>query len=200
MIEHLRKTASHWVVALGLVCVGLLGGCQTGPKFADLPPGSGNLFHVGDPITVSFIPPSGSSTDMPDHTERIREDGNITLLYVGSISAVGKTAGELQKEIHDRYVPSIYKELNVTVHGGTTYFYVDGEVLSRGQKEYPGEMTLVKAISVAGGFTDFAKRTKVRLTRGGHTETLNVEKAIKDPRYDVPVYPGDRINVPRRLL
>jgi len=61
-------------------------------------------------------------------------------------------------------------------------------------------MTIVKAIAVAGGFTDFAKKTKVRLTRGSHTEIINVEKAISDPRYDVPIFPGDKIFVPRRFL
>jgi hypothetical protein len=40
----------------------------------------------------------------------------------------------------------------------------------------------------------------VRLTRGSHTETINVLKAIKDPRYDVPVFAGDKIFVPRRLF
>ena len=70
-----------------------------------------------------------------------------------------------------------------------------------GQKEYPGQMSvIVKAISVAGGFTDFAKKTNVRLTRGGHTQVINVDKANKDPRYDAPVFPGDTILVKRRLF
>jgi len=58
----------------------------------------------------------------------------------------------------------------------------------------------VRAISVAGGFTDFAKRTKVQLTHNGKTQIINVDKAIRDPRLDVPVYPGDTIYVPRRLF
>jgi polysaccharide biosynthesis/export protein VpsN len=200
MIEQLRKAANYWVVALGIVFIGLSSGCQSPPKFANVPTANGNTFHVGDLVTVTFISSSGDPTVLPMHSERIREDGTITLLYIGPITAVGKTAGELQKEIHDLYVPKYFTDLNVTVKGETAYFYVDGEVLNRGAKEYPGEMTIVKAISVAGGFTDFAKRTKVQLTRGNHTEIVNVQKAIKDPRYDVPVYPGDRINVPRRIL
>ncbi|HEY2082231.1 MAG TPA: polysaccharide biosynthesis/export family protein [Verrucomicrobiae bacterium] len=200
MIDQLRRAASFWLAVAGIVCVGLLNGCQTGPKFPDYPPEGGNLFHIGDPITVSFVSIGSGMDIMPPHSERIHEDGTITLSLIGSVAAAGKTAGQLQKEIHDLYVPKYYTDLNVTVKGETSYFYVDGEVVNRGAKEYPGDMTIVKAISVAGGFTDFAKKSKVRLTRGGHTETIDVARAIKDPRYDVPVFAGDRINVPRRIL
>lgn len=199
MIEQLRKTANHWAVALGIIFVGLLSGCQTGPKFSNVPPETGNFFHVGDAVSVSFALVSGTKDLMPDHMERVREDGTITLLYIGSVTALGKTAGELQKEIHDRYVPRYFTELNVTVRGEATFFYVDGEIRTPGQKEYPGEMSVVKAISVAGGFTDFARKSKVQLTHGGHTQIIDVPKAIKDPRYDVAVYPGDKIFVPRRF-
>ena len=201
MIGHLRKTAAQWVVALGIIFVGLFSGCQTGTKLADLPAAPGNRFHVGDLVTIGFNCLSGATTDcLPIHQERVHEDGNITLSLIGSVSALNKTTGELQKEIHDRYVPKYFPELTVTVAGESTFFYVDGEVVNRGQKEYPGEMTVVKAISMAGGFTDFAKKTKVRLTRGGHSEIINAQKAIKDPQYDVPVYPGDKIFVYRRLF
>ena len=201
MIPQLRKMPGYWVVALGIILAGLLGGCQTAPKFSELPPENiGTRFHVGDQVSISVVASSGASDVLPAFTGRIQDDGTITLPYIGSVTAVGKTAGELQKEIHDLYVPKYFPALSVTVKGEATYFYVDGEVQQRGQKEYPGEMTIVKAIAAAGGFTDFAKQTKVRLTRGSHTETINVKKAIQDPRYDVPVYPGDKIYVPRRIL
>jgi protein involved in polysaccharide export with SLBB domain len=198
MIGQLRKMAAHWVVALGLILVGLSNGCQTGSRVSDLP-APGTRFHVGDLVTISFISALGDATIMPVHAERVHEDGIITLSLIGPITAVGKTTGELQSEIHDRYVPKYYPDLTVTVAGEATFFYVDGEVVARGQKEYPGQMTVVKAISAAGGFTDFAKKSKVRLTREGHSEIINVDKAIKDPKYDVAVYPGDKIYVYRRL-
>jgi len=190
----------HWVVVLGIILTGLLGGCQTGGKFADLPPENiGNRVHIGDLLTVSGVGQNGTDV-IPSHAERIGEEGTITLTLIGSITAVGKTPNELQREIHDRYVPKYFPEITVVVRGEAKFFYVDGEVVSRGQKEYPGEMTIVKAISMSGGFTDFAKKTKVRLTRGGHSQIINVEKAILDPRLDVPVYPGDKIFVKRRIF
>jgi polysaccharide export outer membrane protein len=200
MIQQLRKIPGHWVVALGMILAGLLGGCQTAPKYSDLPPEQVAQFHISDPVNVSFTSFVTDEPGLQPFVGRIQGDGTITLPLIGSVTAVGKTEGELQKQIHDLYVPKYYQNLTVTVKGEVTYFYVDGEVQQRGQKEYPGQMTIVKAIAAAGGFTDFAKETKVRLTRGKHTEIINVKKAIRDPRYDVPVYPGDNIVVPRRIL
>lgn len=204
MIEQLRKNTGHWVVALGIVLAGLLSGCRTsGPTYSELPQSStvGTTFHVGDMVTISAILPSaGDPNSFPPVAQRVAEDGTINLTLIGSVTAVGKTAVELQREIHDRYVPKYFQELSLTVRGEALFFYVDGEVLQRGQKEYPGDMTIVKAIAAAGGFTDFANERKVRLTRGNHTQIINVKKANSDPKYDVPVLPGDRISVPRKLL
>jgi len=202
MIEQLRKTASLWVVALGVVIFAVSSGCTTppAPNFADVSGDSGNIFHVGDLITVIAVPPSQDPTLIPNHTERIGEDGKITLQNIGSVTAAGKTSAKLQEEIFALYVPKYYKDLTVTVHGEIRFFYVSGEVRAPNKEEYPGGMTVVNAISVAGGFTDFAKRTKVQLTHAGKTRIINVDKAIKDPRYDLPVYPGDSIFVPRRFF
>jgi polysaccharide biosynthesis/export protein len=200
MIEQLRKSANHWVVALGVVLVVFLTGCQSAPppNYVENQEELGNMFHVGDLVTVKFLGVTGSEI-LPEHTERIHEDGTITISLIGPVAAAGKSAGQLQKDIHDRLL-KYFPELTVTVLGETRHFYVDGEVRLGGQKDYPGDMTVVKAIAVAGGFTDFAAKTRVQLTHGGKTQKINVEKAIKDPRYDLPVFPGDRINVPRRWL
>jgi len=198
MIEQFRKTASRWVLALGVVFIAVLTGCQTGPKYTEVSPETGNAFHIGEVITVKAVPLSGDTTQIPDHTERIGEDGDISLLYIGQVKAVGKTAAQLQKEIHDLYVGKYYTGLNVTVYGDAKYFFVDGEVRASNKYEYPGNLTVVTAISMAGGFTDFANKKNVQITHAGKTRKVNVVKAIEDPSLDVPVYPGDRINVKRR--
>ena len=164
------------------------------------PSGTGNAFNIGELITVKGVPLSGGTDSTIEHTERIGEDGNISLLYIGQVKAEGKTASQLQKEIHDLYVPKYYTGLNVTVYGSDKYFYVEGEVRASGKYEYPGNMTVVRAIAVAGGFTDFAGKTRVQLTHNGHKQKVNVSKAMEDSKFDAPVYPGDTIHVPRRIF
>ena len=77
--------------------------------------------------------------------------------------------------------------------------FVGGEVKREGPNPYLPGMTVLKAIQHAGGFTEFANRKKVRITReDGRQETINCDKAVKNPKFDKPIYPDDRIDVPRR--
>jgi len=187
-----------------LVFAGLLSaGCRNPHVFAELegvsPDAMTDTFHVGDMVAVKLT----GNREVPEtpFAERVKDDGTITLPQVGAVRALGKTTGQLQKEIHDLYVPKFYRFLTVTVAAEGRLYYVQGEVKGPGPKEYPGHMTIVKAITAAGGFTDFARRSKVRLTHtDGRSEIVNIDKAIRDPRYDVRVYPGDKIFVPRRYL
>lgn len=207
-----------------LFAVGLLGsGCATAPE-PDLfttapiidtsgsrspdrtdrstqPYGESYRFQVGDMIGVVF---TGTSVEIPAHGERIKEDGNITLPLVDAIKAVGKTAGELQKEISGLYVPKYYVRLNVNVNPPVQdlVFYVTGEVRSPGPKPYNiAGVTATQAISAAGGPTEYGRRGRVQLTRANGTRVrVDYDKALKDPKNDPKVFPGDSVNVPRRPI
>jgi protein involved in polysaccharide export with SLBB domain len=207
--------------ALGFLFAGfILNGCSSPPNdilFSDNPQAPSALtgtgtpstdttstdltaarFHVGDTVTVDF---SGAADPIPEHLEPIKEDGTITLPYIGPVRARGKTAGELQNDIHDLYVPKYYVRLTVTVSSPQRVFYVGGEVKQPGRQLYVGETTVTKAIQAAGDFTDFANRNKVWLIRStGDRIKVNCNKALQDPSLDPPVYPGDQIQVPRRIF
>ena len=176
-------------------------GSPAGPT--DGQPGLGlsaNVFQIGDMVTVTF---SGTQTKIDPHEERITEDGTITPFLIGPVKAVGKTAGELQKEIYDLYVPKYYSSnsaFNVTVQAPGRAYYVGGEVKDPGPKAYIGKTTVIKAIQAAGDLTDFANKRKIQLTRPDGTSIIvNYNKALKKPEFDPEVYPGDRIYVPRSI-
>jgi polysaccharide export outer membrane protein len=154
-------------------------------------------FHVGETVGIGF---SGAADPIEPHEEIIKEDGNITLPYIGAVHADGKTAGELQNEIHDLYVPKYYVRLTVTVKPGDLVYYVRGEVKGPGRQLYVGETTVSKAITSAGDFTDYANHKNVLLIRanGGQIK-VNVDKALAGKAVDPPVYPGDQIEVKRSI-
>ncbi|MGD0251856.1 MAG: polysaccharide biosynthesis/export family protein [Verrucomicrobiota bacterium] len=199
----------------GLLLAGLmLAGCSSPTDeamFSDTPnpPAMGGLpsanesatdaarFHVGDTIVISL---SGLPVEIPLHQEPIKEDGTISLPDIDKVQAAGKTAGELQNEIHDLYVPKFYTHLTVTVNIGDRVYYVSGEVKAPGRQLYVGQTTVTKAITSAGDFTDFANHKKVWLIRtNGERIKVNCSRALKNPSLDPPVYPGDQISVPRRI-
>jgi polysaccharide biosynthesis/export protein VpsN len=155
-------------------------------------------FHVGDLVSVSL---TGLPEMIEPHQEPIKEDGTITMPTIGKVQAAGKTAGELQNEIYDRYVPKYYRHLTVTVNTGDRVYFVTGEVKAPGRQLYAGQMTVTKAITTAGGFTDFASRKKVWLIRaGGQRIKVNCDKAFQDSSQDPLVYPNDQVQVPRSIF
>ena len=155
-------------------------------------------FHVGDTVIVTL---SGLPQEIPPHQEPIKEDGTITMPDIGHVQAAGKTAGELQNEIYNLYVPKLYRHLTVTINPGERVYYVTGEVKQPGRQLYVGQMTVTKAITTAGDFTDFANHKKVWLIRAnGQRIKVNCNKAIQDSSQDPLVYPNDQIQVPRRIF
>jgi len=157
------------------------------------------VFRVGDSLTITF---TDTPTAIPPFEEKINEDGTITLLLNMTFTAAGKTRGDLEKEIRARYVQDYYKQMTVTVkqQESTRWYYVDGEVKGTSRQIYNIRITLLRAIASAGGFTDFANKKKVTLTRvDGRTLTVNCIKARSNPKLDPEVYAGDRIFVPRKL-
>lgn len=220
MTKLLRTAGRQWLVALclavaayGLVGCGMFDGghetqFQPVPGTPATPAGTvagtgssgiiGNVLHGGDTVTVRF---SEVDPPIPDHIERIKDDGTLTLGLIGMIPAAGKTPGQLQTEIHDLYVPRYYRSMNVVVIPQDQYFYVGGEVKQPGRFLWVGDTTLLRAIQTAGDFTDFANKSKVRLIHSnGQMEMVNCKKALLDPSLDKPVYPGDRITVTRRFF
>ncbi len=157
--------------------------------------------RVGDRIKIDII---GTPDNVEASEQEIKEDGTISLQMIGRIQAAGKTPGQLERDIQEALVPRFYAHASVTVSATARFFYVGGEVNQNGSGGgrimISGPMTLTGAIDAAGGFNPFANRKKVRLTRvNGTVIIVNCRRAVLHSDEDPPVYPGDRIYIPRRF-
>jgi polysaccharide biosynthesis/export protein VpsN len=156
-----------------------------------------NMLHVGDTVTVSF---SDIVNPIPPMDQPIKDDGSITLSYNQTFQAAGKTIGALEKEIHDRYVPSYFVNMTPSIKTQERFYSVGGEVRSPNRQVYIGHMTVTRAVDTAGGFTDFANKRKITVTRAnGKKYTVNYKKALADPKEDLDIFPNDQVYVPKRL-
>jgi polysaccharide export outer membrane protein len=180
----------------------LLAGCATNNMgdIDDQPPGGGTgnaaVLNKGDTITITF---DGIPEPPPAADKTINDDGTISLADIGTITVAGKTTGEVERIITDKYVPSIYRHLTVTVKAGDRVYYVRGEIKAPGRQIYVGQITVTKAITSAGDFTDFSNKKKVLLVRSdGRRYNLNCDKILDGEAKDPQVYPGDQITVYRR--
>lgn len=200
------KTLGAWCAGLGWICLlAVLAGCGSmqntnNGNNADQTTGilgSGRL-QVEDSVTVVF----SGSPNPPDRFEgRIKQDGMISLPLIGSVKVLGMTTAELEKKLHDLYVPKYFIQLSVNVNSENRFVYVQGEVNNKSRQVYSGRITVLGAIAASGGFTDFAKKTKVRVIRGnGKIVYVNCDKALDNPTLDIEIFPGDKIIVPRRII
>lgn len=125
----------------------------------------------------------------PDLTATVvvRPDGKISLPLINEIDANGKTAAELQQEISTklkRYLATpvvnvILKEIN------SPKISVLGNVKKPDQYKIQQRVTVLDAIALAGGFTDFAKRDRVYVIR-------NTGSGVQKIRVNVKDFLGDR--------
>jgi len=84
-------------------------------------------------------------------------------------------------------------------------FYIRGEVNKPGAYLLESDMTVLKAISLAGGFTQFANRKQVDILRAGsrgvqEKVTVNLKAIEEGKKEDLPIHPDDTIIVPRRIF
>jgi polysaccharide biosynthesis/export protein len=134
-------------------------------------------------------------------TAPVRPDGKLTVPVAGEIVAAGRTAHELEQEIVHKLsvriaapvVTVVVKEVNAS------RVFVLGEVTKPGAYPLRGAMTVVQALALAGGMTEFAKRSDIvilRPTSTGAQERLQLdyEDAVKSAA--IMLSPGDTVVVP----
>lgn len=139
----------------------------------------------------------------------VRDDGRISLPYVGDQMAMGYTPMDLDSILTGKF-GEILKEpsLSVIVHDqAQKKVYVLGHVMRSGEQEYERQVTLVQALALAGGFQNGAKSDHVVLIRRvSATEVVGIEidaKAImqgKSVGNDIYLRNYDIVFVPQTRL
>jgi polysaccharide export outer membrane protein len=206
-----RKSFFSFCALFVLAMIAVLPGCATNDPSSTSPASPApavaqdhnalmDPLRVSDRIKIEF---SGTPEPIDPVEEEVAADGTVNVQFAGHIQALGKTPAKLAKDIEDALVPKYFAHLSASVTPTGRFFYVGGEISqngSGGRMLYQGPITVTRAIDAAGGFSPFANKKKVRLTRVDGTQIIvNCVKAIDHPEKDPPVYPGDRIYVPIRF-
>ena len=196
-----------WVPVLVLVgfIVTLGAGCGR-VKSDTLPPPASE-----DPVETYRIAPGdvlaidgGKNVQVSKESVHVDQEGFVSLLYLGKVKAAGKTKSELEREIDTAYREAgHFTDSQVSVTVLTLYYFVDGEIRSRGKRQYVRQITLYQAIVESGSFTEYADRGDVRVLRPQPDGTVKVYvincRRIMDGRDpdSFVVRPNDTILVPR---
>ena len=136
-------------------------------------------------------------------TYTVDGQGYINLPHIGKIRASGTSQSELQSSIENSYrSQQIYTNpsITVTVPNMARFVNVGGSVRSPMRVPFTADLTVLGAITAAGGFTDYADQAKVKLLRGGEVTIVNIKEVRKNPEKDLKVKPGDKIEVPQSFF
>jgi polysaccharide export outer membrane protein len=120
--------------------------------------------------------------------------GNVNLPLIGTVPARGSTTQQLSQRITARLKQGYVREPHVTVEVETYRpFFILGEVTTPGQYPYVADMTVEKAIAIAGGFAPRAYKQTVELTH-----TARGQQIKSDVPLSYPLRPGDTLLVKER--
>jgi len=135
---------------------------------------------------------------------QIRPDGKVTLPLIGDVLASGRTSMELRDAISEAlqaYIASPVVTVIVT-ETAPQLVYVQGEVNKPGALTLVnGRMSILQALAMAGGFTDFAHKKDIRIIRKTATGVQNLKFNYKDAideeskREPLQLLPGDTVIV-----
>ncbi len=153
---------------------------------ADRDSGSGasDVYRIGpeDMLQISVWKNEAMSRTVP-----VRPDGKISLPLVNDVQAAGLTALELRDVLTQKlveYIPS--PEVSVIVSDVRSFkVSVIGEVARAGRFDLKSWTTVLDALALAGGFTQFAARSRIVILRPEGTTVkripFNYDKVIKTP-------------------
>ncbi|RPJ87607.1 MAG: polysaccharide export protein [Acidobacteria bacterium] len=163
------------------------------------------------PVPSSYVVQPGDVLEVfvwkePDISRKVlvRPDGYISFPLLQDLKAAGVTPQELKKAIEQR-LGEYVSAPNVTVVVDTIRSYtifVIGKVQKPGEYLREQPVSVLQALSLAGGFQDYADKGEIRIFRNFANNPLvlqfNYEDVIrgKKPGQNVVLQSGDVVAVP----
>ena len=136
---------------------------------------------------------------------RVSEDGVINLPLLGDVAVGGRTTAEigqvLKKLLEDKYMQRASVDVQV-LEFRSRPIVVMGAVKTPGNLGFSGRWTLLEALTAAGGLADNHGNVIhiLRHADNGLSDqvTIDVDNLLlrADPRFNIPIYANDLINVP----
>lgn len=141
----------------------------------------------GDVISISVV----GEDDLKREKVRLNDAGTIQFPVVGEIRIKGMTIGEVElwitSSLKGRYLVNPKVVVNIDEYRP---FFINGEVHRPGGYPYLPGLTVLKAVTLAGGFKDRASKSKMFVLRDADPNRARVKVEL-----DTPIYPGDLLTI-----
>jgi len=169
----------------------------------------GYRINGGDLLHISVYGEQNLNQDVP-----VQPDGGIAFPLVGNMNARGMTLKELQGKVarnlrESQYFPNLTdNEVTVSMVKATgNSVSVVGQVKQPGTFAYDTQLDVMQALSLAGGLTPFASKSKIKILRrdqaGTQTAILFDYSDVEDGEHldkNILLRGGDVVVVPQAGL
>jgi polysaccharide biosynthesis/export protein VpsN len=196
---------SFWLVVSAGLGV-MFGGCTTThrtPRSALEKPTESTTIGPGDVFKMQIV----GEKDLPLEYQ-VASDGTVDLPYIQRVHVAGLEPQEVQELIRNQLIEKqILADPSVVV---SIAEFQSKRVTVLGEVQKPGSfplvvgLTLLQAISNAGGLNAIADHHQLTLTRttGGETTTVSIDfdEITEGRAKDVPLQAGDQIYVGERVF
>ncbi|MDD5320605.1 MAG: polysaccharide export protein [Methylococcales bacterium] len=172
----------HFMMIVLVTCVGLVPRLQADQDMTAVNSVSTYRLGAGDKIKIQVY----GEPDMGVEA-KLSDAGTLVHPVLGEIKAAGLSIGDLSaamvEELKGPYLVDPKVSVNILEY---REYYVNGEVQKPGAYHYEPGLTVHKAVSVAGGFTQRASRTSITLV-----DDKDPTQTPKEVELNTPVNPGD---------
>ncbi len=159
---------------------------------------SGDAFD----LRISGVPADDQSAITGNYT--VDGLGFLNLTYLPKLKVSGKTPSEIQSMVERTYMEMgifTHPTVALTIAPSARFVNVGGPGVKGGVRiAYTSDMTMLSAIVAAGDFNEFANQRTVRLIRDGKVQIIDCKKLRANPSKDIPVRPGDNIQVDQTIF
>ena len=136
---------------------------------------------------------------------RVATSGYISYPLLGRIQCAGKSVAELEDFIRFALAKDYIKDPRVRILVKEySNVYVFGQIQAPGPLSFKGGMTVLQAVTMAGGFNKIANRRKIGIVRGfGESRQViyaNLAAIAAGKTNDISLQPGDTIVVPESFF
>ena len=159
--------------------------------------------RAGDPVEMKISGVPAEEQTQVDNTYTVDANGMVNMPYINKVRAEGLTPAQLAGSIENGYKSArIFTNPTITIvmQPQARFVNIGGAVRAPARIPFTEDMTLLTAISAAGGFNDFADQKRVRLLRGSVAKSYDVRQFRRDPGLDPKLQPGDKIEVPQSFF
>ena len=181
----MKRSRSVLVLTLVLSCLSMLAGCaRPSQEIIEEASNSSKDFLLGPEDVLDIV--IWKNEDLSQKGVVIRPDGKVSMPLIGEVQASGRTANQLASQISARLKE--FKDNPVVTVGvkevNSYYVYVLGEVSKPGKYQLKSHATVLQAVAIASGFTNYASRNKMKVIRHVQGENGTTREIRIPARYD----------------